>query len=119
MTVSVLNPITASKAEVPVKTKVVYMDRPIKTVAKEMFDEKSYQCFINLMMKESHLNPLAVNPTSGAQGIAQLLPSTMKSLGLAKTKNPNIQIVGFIAYASRRHASICGAWRYFQKNNHY
>lgn len=119
MTVSVFSPITQTGALPAVETKVVYMDRPIKEVAKEMFDAKSYQCFINLMMKESHLNPLAVNPTSGAQGIAQLLPSTMKSLGLAETNNPNIQIVGFIAYASRRHASICGAWRYFQKNNHY
>ena len=119
MTVSVLNPITTINANPPVKTKVVFMDRPIKVMAKELFDAKSYECFINLTMKESHLNPLSVNPTSGAQGIAQLLPSTMKSLGFAHTENANVQLLGFIAYESRHYGSICGGWAYWQKHKYY
>ena len=119
MTVSVVNPITALNANPQMKTRVVYMDRPIKVMAKELFDAKSYQCFLNLTHFESHLNPLAVNKTSKAEGIAQLLPSTMKSLGLTHTKNPNVQLIGFIAYSSRHYGSICGGWKYWQKHKNY
>lgn len=113
MTVSVFSPITQTAA-ITAPT-VVFVDRPIKQMARELFDDRTYECFINLTMKESHLNPKAKNPTSGALGIAQLLPSTMKSLGFQETDNANVQLIGLIAYASRRHSSICSAWKFWQK----
>lgn len=119
MTATLINPIISTGANPPQKTVVVYADRPIKQMARDLFDDRSYKCFLALTHVESRLNPLAINPTSGAQGIGQLLPSTMKSLGLKETKSANVQLLGLIAYASRRHSSICSAWKYWQKNSHY
>jgi hypothetical protein len=38
--------------------------------------------FRRLLMRESQLNPRAVNPTSGAAGIAQFMPATARGLGI-------------------------------------
>lgn len=119
MTVSIFNPITSISANPPMKTRVVYMDRPIVTMAKDLFDAKSFKCFMAITKNESHMNALAVNPDSKAEGIAQLLPSTMKSLGLRHTTSANVQILGFVAYVSRHYGSVCGAWKYWQKHYNY
>jgi len=119
MITSTINPITPLQASPEPVIRTVYMDRPVMVMAKEMLDARSYQCFVNITRMESHTNPLAINPASGAEGIAQLLPSTMKSLGLRHTNNPNIQLLGFITYSSRHYGSICGGWAHWKKHHNY
>lgn len=119
MTVSIFNPITQLNANPPMKTRVVFMDRPIKVMAKELFDAKSYKCWLFITEHESHFNALARNKSSGATGIGQLLPQTMRSLGLRNTTNPNIQLLGQIAYLSRHFGSVCGGARYWKTHFNY
>jgi len=115
--VSMINPTTA----VPVqRAQIVFMDRPVHVMAKELFDAKSYQCWKYITAHESHFNPKAVNASSGAKGIGQLLPSTMRSLGLNKNNDSaNVQLIGQIAYISRHFGSVCGAAKYWKKHSNY
>lgn len=98
---------------------VIYKDRPVKMMAAELFDAKSLKCWLFITGKESSFNPLAINPTSGAMGIGQLMPETMRTLGLKVTDNANVQLIGQIAHLSRRHKSVCGAAAYWKKHGNY
>jgi len=111
-----INPTTAAPI---VPTKIIYMDRPIKEMAKDLFDAESYKCWLYITERESHFNPLALNPSSGAMGIGQLMPATARSLGLKKSSSANVQLIGQIAHISRRHGSVCGAAKYWKKHSNY
>lgn len=56
---------------------------------------------------ESRLDPTAVEPTTGAFGLGQLLPSTYVALGLPMSANPCSEIAAQRAYMRERY----GNWR--------
>lgn len=57
--------------------------------------------------RESTLNPTAREPSTGAYGLGQLLPSTYALLGLPMSASPCAQIVAQRAYLDRHYG---GSW---------
>ena len=79
----------------------------------ELLTPKSASCFKKVLTAESHTNPLALNPSSGAFGVGQLLESTYDNIGLKKSQNSLAQVVASLAYISRHYGSggTCAAWQ--------
>jgi hypothetical protein len=70
-------------------------------------------CLEKLWDKESHWNPKARNPSSGAYGIAQALPpSKMGSVGSDWSWNPETQIKWGLGYIKGRYKTPCAAWNH-------
>ncbi len=90
-----------------------------KAVAKELLTKEQYSCFTKLIGKESAWNPKAENPISTASGIGQMLDSTYKGLGMKKSNAGVTQLVGTLAYISRRHVNPCNAWEHFKNKGWY
>ena len=67
------------------------------------------QCIDKLYERESHWNPKAMNPDSGAYGIPQGMSMWLR------TATPYQQIMWGIKYSYNRYGSMCGAYRHWQK----
>ena len=67
------------------------------------------QCIDKLYERESHWNPKAMNPDSGAYGIPQGMSVWLR------TATPYQQIMWGIKYSYHRYGSMCGAYRHWQK----
>lgn len=88
----------------------------------ELLNSKSASCFRQILAHESHTNPKAVNYSSGAKGMGQLLDSTYRNLGLRHSQDPLAQVVATLAYLARHYGgtdSACNAWAYWKKNSSY
>lgn len=80
-------------------------------VAQRGWGEGEFQCLLQLWERESHWNPYAQNPSSGAYGIPQSLPgSKMASAGADWQTNPATQITWGLGYIANRYGTPCGAW---------
>src|SRR4051812_20139290 len=83
-------------------------------------DSAQYQCFSNIVQRESNWNPTATNASSGAYGLVQALPaSKMASAGSDWKTNPSTQIEWGLGYMNERYGSPCAAWDFWQSNNWY
>ncbi|MEV0690380.1 MULTISPECIES: transglycosylase SLT domain-containing protein [unclassified Streptomyces] len=83
-------------------------------------DSAQYQCFSNIVQRESNWNPTATNASSGAYGLVQALPATkMASAGSDWKTNPSTQIKWGLGYMNERYGSPCEAWDFWQSNNWY
>ncbi|WP_406727743.1 transglycosylase SLT domain-containing protein [Streptomyces sp. GD-15H] len=83
-------------------------------------DSTQYQCFSNIVQRESNWNPTATNASSGAYGLVQALPaSKMASAGSDWKTNPATQIEWGLGYMNERYGSPCAAWDFWQSNNWY
>lgn len=100
---------------------VIYKERPIlmqvdhKELARELLTKKDFRCFSLLMGKESAwMNKK--NPHSSAEGVGQLLDSTIKNLGMKRSKSEVAQTVAALAYIGRKYGSggPCAAWQHFK-----
>jgi hypothetical protein len=70
-----------------------------------------FSCLDYLWTRESGWNPYATNPTSGAYGIPQALPSSkMATAGADWQTNPATQIRWGLGYIKATYGSPCGAW---------
>jgi hypothetical protein len=79
-----------------------------------------FDCFNNIIMRESMWRINATNPSSGAYGIPQALPgSKMASEGSDWRTNPATQIIWGIKYMKDRYGSPCGAWSFKRSNGWY
>ncbi|WP_431952093.1 transglycosylase SLT domain-containing protein [Actinacidiphila sp. bgisy167] len=79
-----------------------------------------YQCFSNIVTRESGWNYTATNASSGAYGLVQALPgSKMASAGADWRTNPGTQIKWGLNYMNSRYGSPCGAWSFWQANHWY
>ncbi len=73
-----------------------------------------WQCFDNLMQRESGWRHTAKNPSSGAYGIPQSLPaSKMASYGSDYLTNPATQIKWGLDYVKNRYGTPCYAWGFW------
>jgi len=79
-----------------------------------------FSCLKALWTKESGWNYRAMNPSSGAYGIAQALPgSKMASAGSDWRTNPATQIKWGLDYIDDRYGTPCGAWGHSQSSGWY
>ncbi|MFE9425328.1 transglycosylase SLT domain-containing protein [Kitasatospora sp. NPDC006697] len=82
-------------------------------------DSTQFQCFSNIVSRESGWNYQAMNP-SGAYGLVQALPgSKMASAGSDWRTNPATQIKWGLGYMNDRYGSPCGAWSFWQAHSWY
>ncbi|MEU6115024.1 transglycosylase SLT domain-containing protein [Streptomyces sp. NPDC047117] len=83
-------------------------------------DQRQYQCFSNIVERESGWDPQASNASSGAYGLVQALPgSKMASAGADWKTNPSTQVKWGLNYMNERYGSPCGAWSFWQSHNWY
>ena len=81
------------------------------------YGSNQFDCFNNIIMRESKWDINATNPSSGAYGIPQALPgSKMASEGSDWRTNPATQIIWGIKYMKDRYGSPCAAWSF--KSSH-
>ncbi len=81
------------------------------------YGEGQFNCFNNIIMRESMWRVNATNPSSGAYGIPQALPgSKMATVASDWRTNPATQIIWGIEYMKGRYGSPCGAWGF--KSSH-
>lgn len=72
-----------------------------------------FECYNNIIMRESRWDPFADNPTSSAYGIPQALPGKrMASHGADWKTNPVTQIRWGLDYVKERFGTPCKAWSF-------
>ncbi|MEU5973458.1 transglycosylase SLT domain-containing protein [Streptomyces sp. NPDC047315] len=97
-----------------------YSIAEVKEMARQMIPADQFQCFSNIVEKESGWRYTAQNPSSGAYGLVQALPGTkMASAGADWRTNPATQIKWGLNYMNNRYDSPCGAWQFWQANRWY
>ncbi|MFE0424608.1 transglycosylase SLT domain-containing protein [Streptomyces sp. NPDC058953] len=97
-----------------------YSISEVKEMARQMVPAGQFQCFSNIIERESNWNYLAQNPSSGAYGLVQALPgSKMSSAGADWRTNPATQIKWGLKYMDNRYDGPCGAWAFWQNNKWY
>ncbi|MDB1086933.1 transglycosylase SLT domain-containing protein [Streptomyces sp. ACA25] len=107
-----------STASAPVQAS--YTKAQIQAMAQEIVGAGQYQCFSNIVERESGWNHTATNPSSGAYGLVQSYPaSKMASAGSDWRTNPATQIRWGLNYMNERYGSPCGAWEFWQANHWY
>ena len=72
---------------------------------------EQYKCLSSIIYKESRWNPQAKNGSHF--GLGQMRSQHYKNL------DPYRQIDATIKYINHRYGSMCNAWRFHQKKNHY
>jgi hypothetical protein len=84
------------------------------------YGNDQYQCFNNIIIRESNWDIDATNASSGAYGIPQALPGgKMASEGDDWRTNPATQITWGIEYMKDRYGSPCGAWGFKRSHGWY
>ncbi|WP_344324162.1 lytic transglycosylase domain-containing protein [Kitasatospora putterlickiae] len=83
-------------------------------------NDAQFQCFSQIVKRESGWNYTATNKSSGAYGLVQALPGTkMASAGADWRTNPATQIKWGLGYMNSRYGSPCGAWSFWQSHHWY
>ncbi|GAA2149667.1 transglycosylase SLT domain-containing protein [Kitasatospora kazusensis] len=83
-------------------------------------DNTQFQCFSQIVKRESGWDYTATNSGSGAYGLVQALPgSKMSSAGSDWRTNPATQIKWGLGYMNDRYGSPCGAWSFWQAHSWY
>lgn len=101
-------------------TQSSYSVAEVKSMAQQIVGGDNFQCFSEIVERESGWNYQASNPSSGAYGLVQALPGTkMASAGADWKTNPATQIKWGLNYMNDRYGSPCGAWDFWQANNWY
>ncbi|MCI3271685.1 transglycosylase SLT domain-containing protein [Streptomyces cylindrosporus] len=109
-----------SSGSAPVSLQPSYTTAQIKAMAASIVPAGQFQCFSNIVERESGWNYLAVNPSSGAYGLVQALPgSKMSSVGADWQTNPATQIKWGLNYMNSAYGSPCGAWSFWQTHHAY
>lgn len=80
-------------------------------------DPKEWDSLFRLWQKESSWNPNAVNKSSGAFGIAQILPSAHPAA--KRNMSAQEQIEWGLNYIKNRYGSPSAAWAHSQRTNWY
>lgn len=97
-----------------------------KEIARQMALSKygwgadQFECYNNIIMRESEWVVTADNPTSSAYGIPQALPGKrMASEGADWQTNPVTQIKWGLKYVKERFGTPCQAWAFKRANGWY
>ena len=87
-----------------------------KAYAKRVLGSRQYACLNNIVMRESHWNPLAHNRWSGAHGIPQAVPGS--KMGPGWQNDPMVQTRWMLRYVNK-YGGACGAWTFWQRHGWY
>ncbi|MFE0425023.1 transglycosylase SLT domain-containing protein [Streptomyces sp. NPDC058953] len=92
-----------------------------KAIAQKVIgNDAQFQCFSQIVTKESGWDVQASNPSSGAYGLVQALPATkMATAGSDWKTNPETQIEWGLNYMEERYGSPCAAWTKWQTQGWY
>nr|WP_327064462.1 MULTISPECIES: lytic transglycosylase domain-containing protein [unclassified Kitasatospora] len=91
-----------------------------QSIAASLMDSTQFQCFSNIVTRESGWDVTARNPSSGAYGLVQALPgSKMASVGSDWQTNPATQIKWGLGYMNSTYGSPCDAWSFWQVHHAY
>jgi Transglycosylase SLT domain len=97
-----------------------YSAAQVQAMARQMMSAGDFQCFSNIVTRESGWNYTATNAGSGAYGLVQALPGDkMASAGSDWQTNPATQIKWGLNYMNSRYGSPCGAWSFWQAHSWY
>lgn len=97
-----------------------YSRAELQAMAREIVGGDQYQCFSEIVERESNWDHTATNPSSGAYGLMQALPgSKMSSVGDDWRTNPATQIQWGLNYMNDRYGSPCAAFDFWQANHWY
>ncbi|MEU9098437.1 lytic transglycosylase domain-containing protein [Streptomyces sp. NPDC048361] len=110
----------ASRAESRSTFKVQssYSVSDVQAIARQIVPGDQFQCFSNIVNKESSWNYTASN--GSAYGLVQALPgSKMSSAGSDWQTNPATQIKWGLNYMNGRYGSPCGAWSFWMTHHSY
>ncbi|MGK4578816.1 transglycosylase SLT domain-containing protein [Kitasatospora sp. HPMI-4] len=89
-------------------------------IAAQLVPANQLASFSQIISHESSWNVTAVNPSSGAYGLAQALPgSKMASAGADWRTNPRTQIKWALDYMNTRYGSPNAAWAFWQTHHWY
>lgn len=119
---------TAALSFAPVATAATPAGAPAGTssesprvIADKMIkSDAQFQCFSEIVERESSWDHTAQNASSGAYGLVQALPATkMATAGSDWRTNPETQIEWGLDYMKDRYGSACDAWSFWQANNWY
>jgi hypothetical protein len=92
----------------------------VQAMALSIVGASQFQCFSNIVTRESGWNYTATNAGSGAYGLVQALPGDkMASAGADWRTNPATQIKWGLGYMDSRYGSPCGAWSFWQAHSWY
>jgi TP901 family phage tail tape measure protein len=99
---------------------------PVEQMAKQMVSQiwggGEWNSFDALEMSEAGWNPQALNPSSGAAGLAQALPPSKYPPGAwpyAGPKSAQLQLEWMMGYIKDRYGTPSAAWDFHQANNYY
>ncbi|MVU83523.1 transglycosylase SLT domain-containing protein [Nocardia sp. ET3-3] len=97
-----------------------YSKPALQTVARFVVPGDQWDSFNEIITHESNWQVFAINPTSGAYGLAQALPAhKMFSEGPDWMFNPLTQIRWAYRYMVARYGSPNAAWDFWQAHNWY
>ncbi|GLF94394.1 aggregation-promoting factor C-terminal-like domain-containing protein [Streptomyces yaizuensis] len=97
-----------------------YTVAQVQAIARQIVPAGQFQCFSNIVQRESTWNYKAENPSSGAYGLVQALPANkMATAGGDWRTNPATQIKWGLSYMNERYGSPCGAWSFWLDNRWY
>lgn len=90
-----------------------------KLIQMDMLEQ--YPCLFELWTKESNWRPKARNKSSGALGIAQLMPATWVNIDTKPTLNGYRQVDAGLVYIERKYGKkgICRAYAHHLAKNWY
>jgi hypothetical protein len=90
-----------------------------RAYARSKVGAAEFSCLNPLWTKESGWRATAKNPSSTAYGIAQLLDSTWRYTGVAKTSDGFRQVDAGLAYLGAAYGSPCAAWSHEKSKGWY
>ncbi len=79
-------------------------------------DKSDWDTAYKLVMRESSWNPNAINPSSGACGLAQALPCS--KIG-KNWDDPVVALKWQKQYVKQRYGGYRQAWKFWQQNHWY
>ena len=107
-----------SSTVVPAKSS--YTVAEIQAIARQIVPSGQFQCFSNIVDRESGWNMQALNASSGAYGLMQALPGyKYSSVGSDWHTNPATQIKWGLNYMNSTYGSPCQAWAFWQTHHAY
>ncbi|MGW2570710.1 aggregation-promoting factor C-terminal-like domain-containing protein [Streptomyces sp. NPDC001537] len=111
---------TAGHSSTVVPAKSSYTVAEIQAIARQIVPGGQFQCFSNIVDRESGWNMQALNASSGAYGLMQALPgSKYASAGSDWQTNPATQIKWGLNYMNSTYGSPCQAWAFWQTHHAY
>jgi len=97
-----------------------YTVAEVQAIARQIVPSGQFQCFSDIVDRESGWNMNAQNASSGAYGLMQALPaSKYSSAGSDWQTNPATQIKWGLNYMNVRYGSPCDAWAFWQTHHSY